>query len=243
MAPRDPQYSDGVERRAELDRHLQSNVEGLHIAGAANGSPLLKTCINEGVEVVRSISRLMPPEESRQGIPELAIIGAGPAGLAAALEARRRGYRFQVFEQGRPLNTILNFPAGKQIYAEPSEMPAKGELEFHDASKEELLSRWGRAAGEIEITRGVSITDIQKQNGRFELQSGEGRSYAAKRVIVAIGRMGNPRRLGIPGEERPCVHTSLLNPGKYTNKEIVVVGGGNSAAEAALALAPDNHVT
>ena len=222
---------------------MQAGLRGLHIIGAANGSPLLKTCINEGVEVIRSIARLMPPSKAAENALEQLIIGAGPAGIAAALEARRRGYRFQILEQSRTLNTLTNFPEGKCIYAEPAVLRTLGELAFEDATKEELLAQWGRMASELEIVSGANVRAIESVKAGLRVRTATGETYHARRVILAIGRMGNPRRLGSPGEDLPHVHNLLLNPRKYAQREIVVVGGGNSAVEAALALRDRNRVT
>ncbi len=243
MARRDPQYATGVEHYPELDKHLQSNIKGLHIIGAANGSPLLKTSINEGVQVIRSIARIMAPSGETDGPIELVIVGAGPAGLTAALEARKRGYRIKLLEQGRPLSTILNFPAGKHVYAEPATLRSLGDLDFDDSTKEELLANWSRKLAEVDIVRDADVTDIRRTGGDFEVVTASGQTYHCRRVILAIGRMGNPRRLGVPGEDLDCVYTALLNPGKYHDQEVVVVGGGNSAAECAIDLAPRNRVT
>jgi len=244
MAASDPQYSSGVEHRPSLDKHLQSSVKGLHIIGAANGSPLLKTCINEGVQVIRSICRLMPPLPTPDpDIVDLVIVGAGPAGLSAALEARQRGYTFVVLEQGRPLNTIVNFPAQKHVYAEPATLRTLGELDLSDATKEELLAAWQPLAAAVPLTRGVNVTEVKGHLGDFTVGDGQQHSFRGRRVIIASGRMGNPRQLGVPGEDRECVYTALLNPGKYHDKTIVIVGGGNSAAEAAISLAATNQVT
>lgn len=243
MSHKDAQYATGVEIRPELDRHLQTNVRGIHIVGAANGSPLLKTCLNEGVQVVRSISRMMPPSADPEGPLDLLIVGAGPAGISAALEAKKQGYRFAILEQGRALNTILNFPEGKKIYAEPVNLVTHGELQLEDSTKEQLLDQWTKAAADLEITHGADVIEVRKSDDVFEVETAQGRSFIAARVILAIGRMGNPRTLGIPGEDLDCVHTNLFNPGKYKQKKILVIGGGNSAVEAALALAPHNKVT
>jgi thioredoxin reductase/Pyruvate/2-oxoacid:ferredoxin oxidoreductase delta subunit len=242
MAPKDHQYATGVERYPELDKHLQSNVKGLHIIGAANGSPLLKTSINEGVQVIRSLARIMPPARDNRGPEDLVIVGAGPAGLTAALEAKKRGYRFKLLEQGRPLNTILNFPAGKHIYAEPATLRSLGDLDFDDSTKEKLLESWSAKCAEVDIVQPANVTEINKRANQFEVITAEGDRFAARRVILAIGRMGNPRKLGVPGEDLPCVYPALLNPGKYQDKQIVVIGGGNSAAECAISLAPKNQV-
>ncbi len=243
MAPKDHQYATGVELYPELDKHLQSNVKGLHIIGAASGSPLLKTCINEGVEVIRSLCRIMPPSGETDGPLELIIVGAGPSGLTAALEAKKRGYRYKLLEQGRPLNTILNFPSGKHVYAEPATLRSLGDLDFDDASKEELLASWSPRSEEVDMVRDADVTDIRQTSDGFEVVTTTSETFRCRRVILAIGRMGNPRQLGVPGEDLPCVYTALLNPGKYQDQQVVVVGGGNSAAECAIALAPRNRVT
>jgi len=259
MSATDPQYANGVEHSPTLDKHLQTSVKGLHIVGAANGSPLLKTCINEGVQVIRSICRLMPPAPQADdttddgnlvdlnlvdlNLVDLVIVGAGPAGLSAALEAEQRGYTFTVLEQGRPLNTIANFPTGKHVYAEPATLRTLGALDLDDATKEELLTLWQPLADQVPITRGVNVAGVTGHLGDFTVADADGRSWRGRRVIIASGRMGNPRQLGVPGEDLPCVYTALLNPGKYRDQKIVVIGGGNSAAEAAVSLAPRNQVT
>ena len=244
LVRKDPQYSEGVEARPELDRYLQGNIKGLHIVGAANGSPLLKTCINEGVEVVRYISRLAKPqsEAGDDELVDLVIIGAGPAGLAAAMEASRRGYSYRLLEKSRPLDTIHNFPAGKHVYAEPASLATQGQLWLDDSTKEDLLEKWGQAASGLKIELGFNVVDIQKLADHFEVKTTSGVMVRGRRVILAIGRMGNPRRLNVPGEDSPQVYTKLLNPGKYSGKNVVVIGGGNSAAEAVLALCEKNTV-
>ncbi len=242
LVRRDPQYAEGVESRPELDAHLQTNIKGLHIVGAANGSPLLKTCINEGVEVIRCISRLDKPGGDGETV-DVVIVGAGPAGLAAALEAKRRGYRYRLLEKTRPLDTIHNFPAGKQVYAEPTELPTRGQMWLDDAVKEELLERWGQAAEQLAVETGADVRDVKREGEAFTVETADGERIRGRRVVLAMGRMGNPRRLKVPGEDGPGVFTSLLNPGKYSDRDLVVAGGGNSAAEAALALCRANRVT
>ena len=199
----DPQYIEGVEARPELDRHLQCSVEGLHIAGAATGSPLLKTSINEGVEVVRHISRLMGPSSPSgdADVVDLVIIGAGPAGLAAAVEASSRGYTYRLLEMSRPFNTISNFPAGKRVYAEPAGVATLGDLWLGDSVKEELLERWGDALERVRVERGAEVKRIKRKDGLLEVTTARGEVLHARRGVLAIGRMGNPRQLGVPGLE------------------------------------------
>ena len=242
----DPQYSSGVEERPELDRSFESSVKGLHIIGAANGSPLLKTCINEGYEVIRALYRRMQPDKDQTSSDDrldIVIIGAGPAGITAGIEAKQRGFSFRILEQSRPLNTIVNYPAGKHVYAEPAAIKTLGPLEFDDSSKEELLENWGEKATGVDIETGKNVRHIHKHGDMFQVELIDGESISCRRVILAIGRMGNPRKLNVSGEELPCVYTAMLNPGKYKEKNILVVGGGNSAVEAVLALKDSNHVS
>jgi thioredoxin reductase/Pyruvate/2-oxoacid:ferredoxin oxidoreductase delta subunit len=174
---------------------------------------------------------------------DIVIIGAGPAGITAGIEAKRRGYTYRVLEQSRPLNTIVNYPAGKHVYAEPASMKTLGPLEFEDSSKEELLENWGEKAAEVDIETGKNVEHIHKHGDMFRVELVDGETISCRRVILAIGRMGNPRKLNVRGEELPCVYSAMLNPGKYRDKRIVVVGGGNSAVEAVLALKDANLVT
>ena len=249
LVRKDPQYAEGVEVRPELDRHFESSVGGLHIIGAANGSPLLKTCINEGVQVVRAIARALrarPAAAEGDGVAQVVdvlVVGAGPGGVSAALEARRRGLSVRIIEKSRPFNTIHLFPQGKHVYAEPATLRTLGGLPLEDSVKEELLARWGEAIGELEVERGVALTGLRRAGDLLRVQLAGGGEALARRVVLAIGRMGTPRRLGVPGEDRPEVFSVLLNPGKYQERQIVVLGGGNSAAEAALALLVRNSVT
>ncbi len=240
--PRDPQYAGGVETPPDLDRRLESTRRGIHVIGAAAGAPLLKIALNQGVEAVRAIARIMPPAGGEDPL-DLAIIGAGPAGISAALEARKKGYSFVILEQGRVLDTLCAYPGGKKVYAEPSTLKTLGGLWFDDSAKEELLERWGDAAADLPVRLGAEVTDILGSEGDFRVETKGGETFRARRVILALGRMGNPRKLGVPGEDLPCVYSHLLNPGKYEGKKILVVGGGNSAVEAALALAGSNQVT
>jgi NosR/NirI family transcriptional regulator, nitrous oxide reductase regulator len=238
----DPQYAAGAEIAPDLDRDLASSRKGVHVIGAAAGAPLLKIAINQGVEVIRSLANRMPPTGGSEPV-DLVIVGAGPSGLSAALEARKLGYSFVVLEQGRVLDTIANYPDGKHVYAEPSALATLGDLGLEDSTKEALLEQWGPQAADLPVERGVDVIGLTPRAEGFDVVAGDGRTFACRRVILAIGRMGNPRTLGVPGEDLPCVYTALLNPGKYDGKNLLVVGGGNSAVEAALALSGRNRVT
>ncbi|RME30494.1 MAG: FAD-binding protein, partial [Deltaproteobacteria bacterium] len=246
LVRKDPQYVEGVEKSPRLDKHFQSDVRGLHVVGAAAGSPLLKTCINQGVEVMRAIARLEKPSGAVPGPDgpyDVVIVGAGPAGISAAMEAAKRGFSYVVLEKLRPFDTVHNFPEGKHVYAEPASMAVLGELWLEDSTKEQLLERWGAALSKLRLVTGAEVKKIAREGKHLSVELSSGRTVKAKRVVLAIGRMGNPRRLGVEGEDLPWVSYRLLNPAKVSGKRVVVFGGGNSAAEAALALLDRNEVT
>ena len=171
--------------------------------------------------------------------------GAGAAGLNAALEAKEAGLSCLVLEKGKIANTIEDFPEGKWVYAEPDSTPPKGKLWLDGACKEDLIKRWNEIIDEnnIDIRTEEEIESADRVPGNlFDVRSSKG-TYRAKRIILAIGQRGNPRRLGVPGEDREEVYHSLYSPGLYSGKRIVVVGGGNSAVEAAIVLSRKNTVT
>jgi thioredoxin reductase/NAD-dependent dihydropyrimidine dehydrogenase PreA subunit len=227
----------------DLDETLQSNVPGVYVAGDLTGFPLLKTAINQGVEIVERIAA--EPRAEGETL-DLLIVGAGAAGLSAALRAKELGLRFSVLEQGRIASTIVNFPAGKPIFAEPEGVSIAGSLFLAETTKEALLERWESqiAGADLPIRTGIAVTGLRAEpDGRLMAQTATGETLTARRVLLAIGKRGNPRRLGVPGEDLPHVRTELLDPGKHRGEEIVIVGGGDSAVEAALALCENNRVT
>ncbi|MEM1207907.1 MAG: NAD(P)-binding domain-containing protein [Planctomycetota bacterium] len=235
-----------------------TNVSGLYVVGDLTGVPLLKLSANAGTRVVREIANDLGADRAGDGELDVAIIGGGTSGFAAALEAEKLGLKYLVFEASEPYATIVNFPKGKPIYKYPTDMPLEGDLEFHDKSdvKEGLIDD----LREQTVDKGVKwakarVEGVKGGKGRFQLDipggveapqgvslNGTGfvvgqKTVKAKRVVVGIGRSGNYRKLGVLGEELPKVYNRLHDPADYCGQDVLIVGGGDSAMEAAIALA------
>ena len=230
-------------------------IPGVRIAGDLTGIPLLKFSSHTGASAVRAILRepdFLKPETAplRGGAPEsdlfdLAIIGAGVAGISAAIEAKRAGLKFVVFEATEIFSTVVNFPKAKPIYTYPTEMKLEGGLQFSADIKEALVEEMEqqRKAAGIEVTA-ARIERIEKKAGELLLHADDDKVTRARRVIVAIGRSGNFRKLGCPGEELDKVYNRLFDPKEFAGKNVFVVGGGDSALETAVALTTSGaHVT
>jgi thioredoxin reductase/polyferredoxin len=233
----------GDQRRPVLDRHRQSSVAGLFVVGDLAGAPVIKLAMEQGHDVIEHIASL-PREKPRDGVLDLVVVGSGAAGLNAALAALDKGLSCIVLEKAKIANTIEDFPEGKWVYAEPDEAPARGKLWLDGATKEELVSRWRRIveASGLDVRTEEPLESFERADGIFELRTPKG-TWRCRRVILATGQRGNPRRLAVPGEDRERVYHRLYSPRKYHDERILVVGGGNSAVEAALTLSERNRVT
>ncbi|HEV2493258.1 MAG TPA: NAD(P)-binding domain-containing protein [Terriglobia bacterium] len=235
---------DMAERRPALKANNESNLKGLYIIGDLAGAPVIKLAMSQGVEVVEHIAAKPDARSSDAGVYDLIVAGAGAAGLNAALAAKEKGLRTLVLEKGKLANTIENFPESKWVYAEPDQTPPKGKLWLDGARKEDLIRRWHQIVRDngldVRTEEGLKSLGRQK-DGSFRVVS-EKAEYRARRVLLATGQRGNPRQLGVPGEEQERVYHQLYSPRHYKNEDILVVGGGNSAVEAALVLSEQNHV-
>ncbi|NQU40491.1 MAG: NAD(P)-binding domain-containing protein [Lentisphaerae bacterium] len=227
-----------------------SSVPGIYCVGDLTGIPLIKLAAESGYHVIEQLHgddtfRKEAAATADSDLHDLAIIGAGPAGMAAALRAQALGYRVVLIEAAQPFNTIENFPKGKPIYVTPVDPPMQSELSFGDGSKETLLEELKQhvADRDIPLRAGEDVEHITGRSGAFEVKTASA-SYAARRVIIAIGKSGNAQFLGVPGEALPKVFTRLIDPGEHHAQDILVVGGGDSALEAAIALArTGNRIT
>ena len=231
-----------VEKLPEVDENGQTNVAGLYVVGDLTGIPLLKFSADTGARAVGHIAadadfqKLRGCEE--EGVVDVAIIGAGVSGMAAALEARQAGLSFDVIEASEPFATIVNFPRGKPIYTYPTEMEPAGQMCFTAEVKEPLVAELKAQTLEQGIeTRLARVEQVRRQGELFEVVIPREESLRARRVIVAIGRSGNFRKLGVPGEDLDKVYNRLHDPKEFCDREVLVVGGGDSALEAAIAIA------
>jgi NosR/NirI family nitrous oxide reductase transcriptional regulator len=229
-----------VEKLPEVREDGSTNVPGIYVVGDLTGVPLLKFSSDTGARAVQTISqeRQFHPGALDDGV-DIAIIGSGVSGLAAAIEAKNRGLSYVLYEAQQPFSTIANFPKGKPIFTYPTDMTPEGEVQFSTEIKEDLLDELEgfRSRHDVEITSS-RIEKISLKGKALQCFDGKGRvACTARRVIVAIGRSGNFRKLGVPGEDRDKVSNRLHDPKDYCGKNVLVVGGGDSAMEAAIALA------
>jgi thioredoxin reductase/ferredoxin len=241
--------ADVAQRRdlpALTDALESSTQPGLFLAGEVTGYALVRTAIGHGTAVAGEVARRRAHAPAGAGVQDLVIVGAGPAGLACALESKRLGLDFVVLEQSEVGGTVSKYPRRKLVLTQPVELPLVGMLAHDSYSKEDLLAIWRDAASahELPIRTGEEFAGVTlEDDGAFAVRATSG-AFRARHVCLALGRRGTPRRLGVPGEELDKVAYGLLDAHSFTNRRVLVVGGGDSAVEAALGLAeqPGNTV-
>ena len=220
-----------------LSSHNETNIPGLYIAGELAGLALIKNAISQGRMVIDKIAEQIKRSDN-ESIRDVIIVGAGPAGLSATLSAIQHRLSYLLIDQQEAGGTILQYPRKKLVMTHPVEIPLYGWLKRPEYSKEELLDIWqeARIKNGIDVLEHEKLKYVGKQNGLFRVDTQKA-SYVSQRVVLALGRRGTPRRLGIPGEDRPKVMYKLLEAEKYLDERILIVGGGDSAIEAAIGLA------
>ena len=229
-----------------LDPFGESGVPGLFVVGEAGGLALVRNAIEQGRRAVEQIAERLPRRAKDEALDVL-IVGAGPSGLSAALTAVQRGLRHRVIEQEETLGgSLLHYPRRKIVLIQPVDVPLHGRLSRNEYSKEDFLDLMEGLLAEhaLDVRFGERVVAVHRVGSGFEVETTHGR-HAARAVLLAPGRRGTPRKLGAPGEDLPKVMYRLLDAESYRGQHILVVGGGDSAVEAAIGLArqPDNVVT
>lgn len=212
---------DMLQRRPILKSHNESNIPGVYIIGDLAGAPVIKLAMEQAFEVVNHISSLPDARSNDPSLSDLIVVGAGAAGLNAALIAQERGLRVVVLEKGKIANTIEEFPEGKWVYAEPDATPSKGKLWLDGARKEDLIARWHQTVREngLKVMTEEGLKSVERlKNGFFRVVTDKA-EYRARRVILATGQRGNPRKLGVKGEDRERVYHRLYAPRHYKDQE------------------------
>ena len=237
----------GTEKRGvdlpHVNQFFESNVKGIFIAGEMGGMGLIKNAVEQGRQAVNNLARGINSNSKTEY--DLVVVGAGPAGISSTLEAKRLKLKTITLEQDTLGGTVFTFPRSKIVMTSPMDLPLHGKVKLYETSKTELLDLWNEVLtkNDIKIEEKKKVSQIIEQNGGFEVRCHDGSSYSTQRVLIAIGRRGTPRKLGVPGEDLPKVFYRLLEPELISDKNILVVGGGDSAIESAFLLAPQNKVT
>ncbi len=219
-----------------ITSHYESNISGLYIAGELGGMGLIRNAVRQGRKAVEhAAAQLQRAPSSVSADYDMVIVGAGPAGIAAALAAKDRGLNYVCLEQDQYGGTIANFPRQKIIMSQPAELPIVGQMKFprHKVSKEELIARWEeiRSEQKLVVREHTKFLNLIKNDQIFELETSAGK-ITSRRVVLATGVRGSPRKLGVAGESLPKVTYNLIEPEQYHSQHVAVVGSGNSAAEA-----------
>jgi thioredoxin reductase len=236
----------GTEKRGaeipKLNEFFETNVPGLYVVGELGGMGLIRNAVWQATQAVQHLAR----QPRRRSDTDVLIVGAGPAGLAAALVARQLRLRSRIIEQGSLGGSILHYPRKKLVMTHPVEIPGVGKMPFREIEKEPLLAFWLQVLGKagIRVEEGVRLEKVERSGDGFAAYTSAG-VIAPGRIILALGRRGTPRRLDVPGEDLPKVAYRLIEPESYDGNHVTVVGGGSSALEAAAALAarPGTKVT
>jgi len=236
----------GTEKRGvdlpHVNQEFETNMPGIYIAGELGGMGLIKNSVEQGQAAVENIVRA--GINKNHSTYDLIIVGAGPAGISASLTAKKHGLNFLTLDQDTLGGTVFSFPRSKIVMTSPMNLPLHGKVKLFDTTKTELLELWQTvlAQNNINITENTKVESIHPEGSHFIVETNKGDVFKTQKVLLAIGRRGTPRKLGIPGETLEKVAYRLLEPENISNKKIIVVGGGDSAIEAALSLAQQNNV-
>jgi thioredoxin reductase (NADPH) len=233
-----------------LTSEYETTIKNLFIVGELGGLALIKNAINQGRDCVDNIANRLNAMRARRSVPgvfDVLIVGAGPAGISASLRAVEQKLTYITLDEGEMGGTVAKYPRQKLVMTSPVEFPMYGKFKKMELSKEELLAFWDKVLQRVDfkLRQGEKVEDIKKGPDDIFTVVTTKNQYRSCSVILAIGKGGSPRKLGVKGEELPKVMYRLIETDHYVNKKILVVGGGDSAVEAAMGLAYQvgNNVT
>ena len=222
---------------------FQTNVPGVFIAGELGGMGLIRNAIEQGRQAMESVVKLV--KQPHQNKLDVVIVGAGPAGFAATLGATEAKLRHATVEQEQLGGTVAHFPRHKLVMTQPATLPIVGKVKFTEVRKEALIAFWS----EIEKQTNIDISYNERVDsivtgpkGGFTVTTSKN-TYDTRTVLLTIGRRGTPRKLGVPGEEMDKVVYRVIDPAQHRNQHVLVVGGGDSALEAATSIAAEAGTT
>ncbi|MBX2800865.1 MAG: NAD(P)-binding domain-containing protein [Myxococcales bacterium] len=228
-----------------VDEGDQTNVPGIYAVGELAGTPLVRLGLNAGHDAIQRIApTLKGAAGTRDDQYDIVIIGSGSSGLAATVAARDLGLKVVTLEAAHFANTFVTMTKGKVLFAEPEDVRLRSRVWFEECTKEELLDKWRalRDSEGLDIREQERVTAVRGREDDFVVQTPQG-EYPCRRVLLCLGKAGNPRKLGVPGEREHAerIHHKLLDPDDHTDQDIVIVGAGDVACEAAIALATPGH--
>ena len=220
-----------------LSPSFESTVPGIFIAGELGGMGLIRNALTQGRQAVDAIHKLRPRGRDRASL-DLLIVGAGPAGFAASITAMSHGMKFAAIEQDSLGGCVFQYPRAKLVMTSVVTLPLIGKVRFGQTSKEALLAFWQDVEKRLglPIHYGERVESIARDGTGFVVRTTKGEHRAAS-VLLSIGRRGTPRKLDVPGEALPKVVYGLIDPEQYAGQDVLVVGGGDSALEAAASIA------
>lgn len=236
----------GTEKRGvelpHVNQNFETNIPGIFIAGELGGMGLIRNAVEQGRQAVENI--IKADKKQQQATYDLIVVGAGPAGISASLTAKKHNLKCLTLDQDTLGGTVFSFPRSKIVMTAPMNLPLYGKLKLWETSKPELLNLWQTVLKKhsISIQENSKVEAITPQNGHFIVETVSGDKFTTRYVLLAIGRRGTPRKLNVPGEELEKVAYRLLEPEAISGKNIMVVGGGDSAIESAMLLACNNKV-
>ena len=237
----------GTEKRGvdipHIDKNFETNVPGIFIAGELGGMGLIRNATEQGKQAVENIIKSQKKNHGAEY--DLIIAGAGPAGVSAALAAKKYNLRYLLLEQDTLGGAVFTYPRTKIVMTSPMDLPLHGKVRFTETSKQVLLGLWKDVIQKfnIPLEENCKVESIIRFNDVFRVTATGNRNFATASILLAIGRRGSPRKLNVPGEDLEKVAYRLLEPEDINGKNILIVGGGDSAVESALLLADRNKVT